>query len=147
MDPAPASPLERCLLVLLALLGVALVVTLVLVTDPDPRGFGTHEQLGMQPCSWPLVYGMPCPTCGVTTAASLVVHLRPVEALALQPFGAVLMIAVLVFVVAALRFSWRGQSLVARIAFWPWAWIFLGATVLLLVSYAIVRARFPGEAG
>ncbi|MCA8971583.1 MAG: DUF2752 domain-containing protein [Planctomycetes bacterium] len=145
--PAPASPLERVLLVILALAGLALMGWLVVATDPDPRGFGTHEQLGMQPCSWPLLYGEPCPTCGVTTAASLVVHLRPVEAVRVQPFGAVLTIALVAFVLAALLHAVRGRSLVARVALWPWGWIFLGGVVLLFASWALLRARFETVPG
>jgi len=44
------------------LVGVA--TTLV----PDPRGFGTHVQLGLRPCGFATVTGRPCPTCGMTTA-------------------------------------------------------------------------------
>jgi hypothetical protein len=35
---------------------------------PDPRGFGTHEQLGLSPCAILRLTGRPCPTCGMTTA-------------------------------------------------------------------------------
>ncbi|MCB9881574.1 MAG: DUF2752 domain-containing protein [Planctomycetes bacterium] len=147
MVPAPASLLERVLLAILALAGLALLVWLFVATDPDPRGFGTHEQLGMQPCSWPMLYGEPCPTCGVTTAASLVAHLRPIEAMRVQPFGAVLALGLIVFLIAAGSYAIRGQSLVARVALWPWGWIFLGGVLLLFASWALVRARFTGVAG
>ena len=36
--------------------------------DPDPRGLGTHEQLGLAPCWIHQRFGVPCPTCGMTTA-------------------------------------------------------------------------------
>lgn len=47
---------------LLGLLGVAALLT------PSGRGFGTHQQLGLPPCSFYVLYGRPCPTCGSTTA-------------------------------------------------------------------------------
>ena len=36
--------------------------------SPDPRGFGTHQQFGLPPCSLLLLTGTPCPSCGGTTA-------------------------------------------------------------------------------
>lgn len=36
--------------------------------SPDPRGHGTHQQLGLAPCSFLLFTGRPCPSCGSTTA-------------------------------------------------------------------------------
>jgi len=36
--------------------------------DPDPRGYGTHEQLGLPPCLVQVRWGVRCPSCGFTTA-------------------------------------------------------------------------------
>jgi hypothetical protein len=38
--------------------------------EPDPRGFGTHTQLGLRPCVFLTVTGRLCPTCGMTTSFS-----------------------------------------------------------------------------
>jgi len=38
--------------------------------QPDPRGFGTHQQLGLPPCSFRSLVDVPCPSCGMTTAFS-----------------------------------------------------------------------------
>ena len=36
---------------------------------PDERGFGTHAQLGfLEPCGFMAWSGLPCPSCGMTTA-------------------------------------------------------------------------------
>ncbi|HWL09088.1 MAG TPA: DUF2752 domain-containing protein [Planctomicrobium sp.] len=40
---------------------------------PDPRGFGTHQQFGLPPCSLELFFGIPCPGCGSTTSFALFV--------------------------------------------------------------------------
>jgi hypothetical protein len=60
-------------------------------------GLGTHTQLqtlcgwrGAKPCRCWLRFGIPCPTCGMTTAVSLLVHGRPFRSLACQPFGCLL---------------------------------------------------------
>lgn len=48
---------------------------------PDPRGYGTHRQLGLPPCTFQLLWDIPCPSCGGTTAFSLFVRGRWVAAL------------------------------------------------------------------
>jgi hypothetical protein len=44
--------------------------------EPDgaPRRMATHQQLGLPPCSFVLVTGVPCPACGMTTSFSLLAH-------------------------------------------------------------------------
>lgn len=131
--PAPAW-LDRAIAA--AAVGVAAwIVWRLAPIAPDPRGFGTHEALGWTPCSWPTTYGIPCPTCGATTAACLMVHLRPLDALLAHPFGAVL--AVLTFVVAALGLHdlLRGRAFLVRaysIKLAPWV---VGGVVLLGASW------------
>jgi len=36
--------------------------------SPSPRGYGTHQQLGLPPCSIQVLFGIPCPSCGMTTS-------------------------------------------------------------------------------
>ena len=36
--------------------------------SPDPRGFGTHQRLGLPPCTIRVLSGVRCPTCGMTTS-------------------------------------------------------------------------------
>ena len=38
--------------------------------NPDSRGFGTHQQLGLPACSFQTSFGVPCPSCGMTTSFS-----------------------------------------------------------------------------
>lgn len=61
------SPANR---LLVGLLGLGILGLLVLANrlEPDKRGFGTHEQLGLTPCSFHRWTGRLCPTCGATTA-------------------------------------------------------------------------------
>ena len=47
------------------LLGLLAVARLL---QPSEFGFGTHEALGLPPCSAIVWLGMPCPTCGMTTS-------------------------------------------------------------------------------
>ena len=36
--------------------------------SPDPRGYGTHQQLGLPGCTFQMLTQWPCPSCGGTTA-------------------------------------------------------------------------------
>jgi Protein of unknown function (DUF2752) len=59
--------LSRGLLVIVAVL-LAGVLGLSRALVPDPRGYGTHIQLGLRPCAFASMTGRLCPTCGMTTA-------------------------------------------------------------------------------
>jgi hypothetical protein len=61
-----------------ALLG-CLAFTVAAVLSPydsggRPLSHGTHRQLGLPPCAMMLITGLPCPSCGMTTSISLVMH-------------------------------------------------------------------------
>jgi hypothetical protein len=62
--------------VLLAMLGLVLTVLLAtaIFLHPDGRNYGTHQQLGLPPCSFYCLFGVPCPTCGMTTAWAHLMH-------------------------------------------------------------------------
>ena len=77
---------------------------------PDPRGFGTHERLGLPPCSLVLTTGLPCPTCGMTTAFSLMMHARPWSAFLVQPAGAVLCLATMVLLLVSAYIAVSGRT-------------------------------------
>lgn len=69
------------------LLGYA---ALGVLTTPDPRGYGTHEQLGFSACLFRDWLQGPCPTCGVTTSASHLAHGELRAAWMTQPLGVLL---------------------------------------------------------
>ena len=92
-----AGPI-RWLLVLLAtglvgLLGVSRWL------EPDPRGYGTHTQLGLGSCAFAKLTGRPCPTCGMTTSFAWFARGRLGKSWQVSPAGC--LIASLVLPVAA----------------------------------------------
>ncbi|MEW6251323.1 MAG: DUF2752 domain-containing protein [Planctomycetota bacterium] len=104
---------------------------------PDPRGFGTHRQLGTGECGMLLVTGYPCPTCGMTTAFAHTVRLQWLAAAHAQVGGFILAVATIALVPVSawvlVRGRWPRTSLV-----WitPYR-LFFALLVLLLGSWAL----------
>lgn len=73
----------------LILAGCVTVLGLASWMSPDPRGLGTHEQLGMSPCGFARATGWPCMTCGMTTAFTHCAHNQWWQAWLVQPAGTV----------------------------------------------------------
>jgi len=67
---------------------------------PDPRGFGTHQKLGLPPCSFRELFNIPCPSCGMTTSFSQLMHGNLPAALHANASG------VLVALVCAVQIPW-----------------------------------------
>lgn len=74
-----ATPLERTAWFLLGFGAWAVIVTATRLY-PDPRGFGTHQQLGLPPCEFTSTFGIPCPGCGLTTSFAHMVRGHLVDA-------------------------------------------------------------------
>lgn len=55
---------------MLAAAGGSLLLALAIAAclHPDSRGVGTHQQLGLPPCTFSIWFGLRCPLCGMTTA-------------------------------------------------------------------------------
>ena len=65
-----------------------LILFLSFLLKPDSRGLGTHEQLMLRPCSFHALTGLPCPSCGMTTAFAHMAHGQFRKAFIAQPLGA-----------------------------------------------------------
>ena len=92
------------------------------------RGAGTHGQLAgvplagrlAKPCSLPAEYGLPCPTCGMTTTFALWMDGRPIAALVCQPFGFVLALGTSVGALYCLVGVSSGYSLKLNLSWLRW---------------------------
>jgi hypothetical protein len=111
---APAAAPDRARReVLLSALAAACAAGIVLVglaLKPDPRGFGTHEQLGLPPCMFCLLTGLPCPTCGFTTALARMARLDLAGAFAASPAGTLAFLCACFVLVRSLLFLPRGRG-------------------------------------
>jgi hypothetical protein len=90
---------------------VALLVTTRSLT-PDERGHGTHERLGLPPCTFYLIFHRPCPACGMTTSWAWLLRGEVGRALAANAGGTLLALLSLVsapwLLASAVRGRWLG---------------------------------------
>jgi hypothetical protein len=89
---ASLSRRDRLLLTALAA-GLAGLLAVAAALKPDPGGHGTHRQLGLPPCTFLVLFGRPCPSCGMTTSWSCLVRGGLIEAFRASAGGALLAIA------------------------------------------------------
>ena len=101
-------------------LGLAAALLLALWLEPDPRGLGTHEQLLLRPCKFHLLTGLPCPSCGMTTAFAHMARGELREAFLAQPMGALGCIVCALLLPVAVWASIRGHNAVATALRLPW---------------------------
>ena len=131
--PLPVAVRIWCAFVLslcAGMLGLGMLLT------PNPEGMGKHEGLfGMPPCGFYQNTGLPCPTCGCTTAVAHFSHGHWLTSLATQPFG--FLVAALALVLIPLTGfglvtgQWRGPSMFFLAWHWRY-WVFGGLGILLL---------------
>lgn len=127
LDAPPRRLLDRAAWAL-ALLASWPVVLLSAWLRPDRRGFGTHQQLGLPPCSFEAVTHVPCPGCGLTTSFSNMAHLHLVDAFRAHLMGPLLFALTLALAALSpigLRRGWSVTRALSR----PWVTVYLGVTL------------------
>lgn len=82
---------------------------------PSPTGLGTHEQLGLPPCGFLLLAGLPCPACGLTTSFAHMARLDLGAALHAHPVGPLMFALCVLLVPLSLRASTQADSLIGFI--------------------------------
>ncbi len=96
-SPAPVIPprgfalrgWQRAVLVVVGAVLVGLLATAASLR-PASRGYGTHQQLGLPPCTLQVWYGFRCPSCGMTTSWSHMMRGQVASAVRANAGGALL---------------------------------------------------------
>ncbi len=121
----------------LAALGMVGVLGVARWLEPDPRGFGTHTQLGLAPCAFALVTGHRCPTCGMTTSFAWFTRGRFDRSWWANPAGSLLAPTCVALVPWLLAGAARGRPLGFRSLEQPLIGLVVATMALCLVSWII----------
>ena len=137
---------EHHVLLFGALLGLLGLIALCLYLEPDPRGYGTHEQLGLRPCYPMERFDVPCPGCGVTTSVVRLSRGDLLGSLTVQPLGTLLALGAVVFTLWAVVGHRKGRDLwleVNQLDWTRWGMVSLGVALFSwLYKLGAVRAWF-----
>ncbi|MDH3727015.1 MAG: DUF2752 domain-containing protein [Myxococcales bacterium] len=104
--------------------------------EPDPRGYGTHTQLGLPPCGFLALTGFRCPGCGLTTAFAYGIRGEWWLAGTSNPLGLALFLIVCATIpisVLAIVRGWSFAAVVDRLSLDRWALATAGYGVVLWV--------------
>ncbi len=99
---------------------------------PDPRGFGTHQRLGLPACSFRMMFTIPCPSCGMTTSFAHFTRGQFRESAGANFAGLLLAIVCAIQIPWCVASAWRGRlwkvSQPNVVAMW------------LLISFCVISA-------
>ena len=125
----PPSEGERLFLLGTGLVGLLLLAVAACLT-PAQEGHGTHRQLGLPPCTVRVLLGIPCPSCGMTTAWTHFAHGDPAAAARTNFTGLLLAMTALLYAPWALYVAIRRPAV--------WSRRLEGAYVALLLTLALI---------
>jgi hypothetical protein len=114
--------------------GLAALLLLSSRLRPDPRGLGTHEQLGLPPCTFVVVAGIRCPACGMTTSWAHATRGQFASALRAHVAGTLLAVAAMAGSAWALSVAASGKWLGGK-----------PSEVLILTVGVVAAAAVSGE--
>ncbi|MDW8107300.1 MAG: DUF2752 domain-containing protein, partial [Armatimonadota bacterium] len=96
---------------------------------------GTHQQLGLPPCAIYLLTGRKCPSCGLTTSVSALLHGQLTLAWRANPIGFLIVALAIVVAANSLYALVRGRSL--RVDPEKFSYLALGLLTIWLVHGAV----------
>jgi hypothetical protein len=145
-EVSPAVPIMRhwlrTLLVLMAVMLIA-VFGIAMYLDPyaadgSARQMETHRQLGLPPCTFKAVTGLPCPSCGMTTSFALLVRGDVANSLRANCIGTLLAVFCLLLIPYGLVSACRGRYVFSLSLDWLVPRCVVVFYVLMLVRWGVV---------
>jgi hypothetical protein len=131
------------------LIGVALALIAVFALavwlnpyneDGSPKRMATHTGMGLPPCTFYDKTGLPCPSCGMTTSFSLLMHGDVVNSLCANAVGTLLAVFCLTLIPWCLASAVSKRTLFLHSVERALSAIVLGFLSLMLLRWGIVLA-------
>jgi Protein of unknown function (DUF2752) len=132
----------RTLLVLMAVLLIAVFATAIYLNpygdDGSARRLETHLQLGLPECTFKMLTGKPCPSCGMTTSFALFVRGDLLNSLKANYVGTLLAMFCLLLVPYSLVSAFRRRYVLQVSLDWLMPRCIVIFVVLMLLRWAVV---------
>lgn len=93
-----------------AAVGVLALLITARCLEPSATGIGTHQQLGLPPCTSVVLFGVRCPSCGMTTSWALATRGRLLESMQINAGGFLLVLIAIAYLPASCYFLFKGKS-------------------------------------
>lgn len=112
--------------------GLLAMLALAWRLEPNSRGMGTHQQLGLPPCTAIVLWGKRCPACGMTTSWAYLMEGRPLASWTTNAGGFVFAMISLVTAPWLAVLGYRGQ----KAADWHVTALAIAMVAALAVTFA-----------
>ena len=95
---------------------------------------GTHQQLGLPPCSSIALFGVRCPACGMTTSWALAANLELLPSIRTNIAGFLLFTIALAFIPISCYFTIVGKGTQRQ-----WFSLTMGIVLLVVLGIAVAQ--------
>ena len=123
-------------------IGIVFVICVSLWLKPDGRLYGTHEQLGLAPCPMIVMWGIPCPSCGLTTSFALMSRGRVARAFEANYSGPFLYAGMLGYLALLVAFVVRKQRVKIEWPSWVPVTLLFGAAGLYFLTWGVRLLKY-----
>ncbi len=120
------------------LISLPIILFLAYLLIPKSGGVGTHEELGLPPCGFYVMFHKPCPSCGMTTSFALLMHGKIIKAIKTQPAGVFLFFSAM-FVYITIPYHLVKRKKLVDLLELPYLLPILIANVVLILIVWIIR--------
>jgi hypothetical protein len=124
-------------------LGLVAVFVIAVRLDPydengQPQFSATHQKLGLPPCNFRVITGIPCPSCGMTTSFTWLMHGRVDYSLQANAVGTLLAVFCLLLIPWGLACALWGRPFFLRSLERALMWTVVGFLGLLFLRWFLV---------
>jgi len=111
------------------------LLTIAALLVPNASGLGTHTALGLPRCAFQQAWGIPCPSCGMTTSWAWFARGNFAASVWIQPMGALLALVACTVFWASFYIAVTGRAAHYLLRYLPGGYIILAFFLLAVLAW------------